>query len=232
MKFRHTGGAGDIIHSLPFVRFMGGGEMAVGGLQAATYDVFTSVKRLLEAQKYISKADRYDEKVPADCDLDALWRDPGNLLRAYALGYFDAFRVYEPQDWKSPWLAVPPRIPPLCESGFAVVNVTERYRDTVDWRFLMAKARARHGSVFFIGTESEHRQFKNEAGDIPFLPTADLYEAAAYISGAEALYCNQSACWTIAQGLGKPFFLEARRAFAHKAVFKLPDEHFLNYEEN
>ena len=137
MRFRHTGGAGDIIHSLPFIRFMGGGEYAVGGLQGAKYDVFASVERLLAAQKYLTKIERFDAKVSADCDLDALWRDPGNLLRSYALGYFDAFHVYEPQDWRSPWLTVPPRIPPSCETGFAVVNVTDRYRDPeLDWRFL------------------------------------------------------------------------------------------------
>jgi hypothetical protein len=113
-----------------------------------------------------------------------------------------------------------------------VVNVTERYHDSVmDWRFTLEKARMRHGAVYFLGLESEYQRFRNEAGDIPYLPTADLFEAAQYINGAEALYCNQSVCWTIAQGLGKPFFLETRKAFAHKAVFRLPEEHFLNYEE-
>lgn len=63
-------------------------------------------------------------------------------------------------------------------------------------------------AAVFIGTEPEHREFCDVFGNVPWHPTADLFEAARVIAGCDLFVGNQSCPHMIAQGLFKNIVLE------------------------
>lgn len=233
LSFAHTAGAGDIIHALPLVRALGGGELHIDGRKDAACDVFAALSRLLSAQPYVRAVHRRIPGAAVDFDLDAIWNDVESSYKSHAASYFAALKVEESPDWRRSWLSVLPRHPGG-DGGFAVISRTARYREgsKIDWPWLVRKILARHRRAFFVGFADEHAGFVREVdADIPFLPTADLFETAGYIAASEALYSNQSACYAIAQGLGKPIFLETRPHYRKRAFIGLTDEYDLEDEE-
>jgi hypothetical protein len=236
-SFLHSGGAGDIIYALPLVRHLGGGILHVKARNAfnTTCDVFKAVKRLLEHQSYVVSVLEHDSgyglfehdpRIRIDINLD-LFRRADVWVRKLPLCYFDAAGIVPPTNWQ-PWLVAEPRTPPGTRRGFAIVNRTLRYRDPrLNWKTLLSEIVERHECVCFLGLPEEHAAFEAEVGTIAFLPTRDLLDAAHVIAAADALYCNQSACLSIAQGLGKAYHLEVAGGQS-SCILGGPGERLLN----
>lgn len=160
------------------------------------------VKSLLEAQPYISGVSAWNGE-----DVD--WRSEkfrvygfynnGNSL-AYnhaEAAYKDGFITTFP-DLSKKWLTVEP----AKLDGRVVVNVTDRYRnDYFPWRKVVDHYGKR---ILFIGTTNEHRSFSNSFGEVEYLPTKDMLEAAKAIAGSSLMMGNQSSCMAIAEGLKHP----------------------------
>lgn len=82
----------------------------------------------------------------------------------------------------------------------------------------------------FIGTADEHRLFSATCGDVPHYPTANLYEAAKVIAGADLFIGNQSSPHAIAEGMKKKIFLEVWPAGPNCLVFRPGVTHWWNNE--
>lgn len=245
--FLHSGGAGDVIYSLPFIRQAGGGILHIKAknILNSNCNVFAILKRLLLRQPYIFDVveypsaygfSEYDPRIPVEVDLDCFRKSAAIYERLLPLTYFDQLHVIPEKNWSRPWLTLAPAdeiFRPLHDRGsYAIVNRTLRYRDPkVNWKTVLIEAARKHGWLYFVGLQDEHADLTKEIGfQIPWLPTKDLLEVAGYISGADAVYCNQSAALTIAQALGKPYYLEVapRHRSCIFGAHRGPNEHLLN----
>lgn len=221
MTFLHSGGAGDVVYALPFVRQQGGGILYLKPWNPwnRACDVVQALRALLEREPYVLEVRGYDPSyaflshdpgIAIDCDLDLFRRVAGSGRRALPLAYFDAFGISPEPGWKRPWLSAPPLFPEGIRR-FAVVSRTPRYRDpSLSWDAITDRAARDHGAVFYVGLPEEHALFERETGRrIPFFPTPNLLAAARVLAASEAVYSNQGAILTLAQALGRPVFLEA-----------------------
>jgi hypothetical protein len=246
--YLHSGGLGDVIYALPYIRHHGGGVLHLKSwnpVNFTTIDAFRMLKPLLLQQEYIEDAIEYDSSLPfgqydpavnIDVDLDG-FRAVADFEKTLPTTYFLARGEPVPPDWSRPWLTSPRAIgtvermaDAVRKTSYALVHRTDRYRDPAfDWRPVLAQAAdAHHGRVFFIGYPVEYFQFRRDTGcELRFLRTADLAEVARLIMGAEALYCNQSVSLTLAQGLGTPYRLEVAPGFS-SCILNRPNERLLN----
>jgi ADP-heptose:LPS heptosyltransferase len=137
---------------------------------------------------------------------------PGNYVDIYA----DCFGFTDPTLKEmlrtTPWLTVP-KAAELGERN-VVVNRTGRWvpaqRNPVydQW-----KADGVDANAIFVGLPNEYEDFKKMSGwdKIEYKPTKTLLEVAEIIAGSETFIGNQSVALSIAIGLGKEFYCEARR---------------------
>ena len=162
--------------------------------KARKIDTLQSCKRLFEAQSYIDSCKKYEGQ-GVDYDLD-LFRKQPEPFHKYPLPnrFFNALQEFIPKPFE-PWLI----IESMMQSHDVLLNHTCSYNyHRVDFNNLI-----KDKDVIFIGTKEEANRYP----DMVYLPTTDLYAVAQLIKSTMALYCNQSACLTIAQGLGHPVFL-------------------------
>lgn len=220
MIFTHSGNAGDIIFSIPTINHLTSGERkAIVYIKTAKYvygDQFTFVKDLLLLQEGIKEVHPF---TPAGADDWNYFRWPG-LTPDYDLDYarlqrqrgmihivkryFDQFGIVK--DHTRPFLAIDDE--EIRHERFALIHLTPRWNGLqYDWARIYNEAKERHGKVYFTGFVSEHLDFTIRYGEIEHLQTENLLELARLIRDAEAIYCNQNVALTIAQGLGKQYYL-------------------------
>ncbi len=227
MIFKHSGTFGDLIYSLPVVKKMGGGTLAIalnniekcvatygyrpdevdpahkGRFRNADFDL---LKPLLTRQSYIDKVTVWtgDQDVDLDRFRGVLFRGfEGNYVQAYHMTFglpFDTSALNET------WLeADANRVAPV------VINRTFRYRcpnGTGTWQNLLEQANISQNGVF-VGTHDEHEDFEKSTGfRVNYYAVQDFKELADVIAGADLFMGNQSAAYSIAMGLGKSSVLE------------------------
>jgi hypothetical protein len=165
-------------------------------------NTYKMLKRLLEHQSYIESCREYDGG-RVDYDLDLFRKSKRSFANnPLPLRFFDAVGLAEFEGWQEPWLEKPSY---SIHSPVNYLNVTERYNDyDVDFREVLPLENA-----YFLGTEKEHEKFV----EYPRYLTDDLYQCAQFLASAKALYCNQSALLTIAQGMGVQVYLAKDRRF-------------------
>lgn len=233
-KFKHSGTYGDLIYSLPLVKYLGGGEFYLHldqidwiakhyyGSQPPpvhqgrmTIQDFNALKPLMIAQNYISKFEILDPKsTEITHNLDRFREKfvghPGNYVDIYA----DTWAIKDPETMKtlrtSPWLTVPnPR--PIPNKPW-VINRTARWqsqRGQQFWKNLKTQNMDEYS--VFIGTAQEYEQFQKDTGwRLDYYPTDTLLDLAEVIAGCEKFIGNQSMPLSIAIGLGKSFTCELR----------------------
>lgn len=216
--FRHAGDRGDIIAALPALRALGGGVLLIEAAQYTremlTPDKWLGLDLLLKEQPYIADVRQWKgERV--DFNLND-WRSK----------LFRAIRNRQHQDkslvaWQLEQYGIP-----LTAKDEAWITIKEPIRaarvvfnrtgpgrprhhvyqnPAFPWHYVWEK----YGKdAVFIGTAEEHRAFCATCGRVPYYQTADLYEAARVIAGADLFVGNQSAAFWIAEGLKKRLVLE------------------------
>lgn len=101
------------------------------------------------------------------------------------------------------WLDVEPS--PITKDNI-VINRTDRYQNiSFPWKQIVEHYSHR---LIFIGTESEHRNFCQEFGNVGYIKTQNLMEAARLIKGSPLYIGNQSVGNAIAEGLKHPLIQE------------------------
>lgn len=88
-----------------------------------------------------------------------------------------------------------------------VINRSARYRhEGFPWEHIYAKVK---GRACFVGVPWEHKDFQTKYGEIDYVETASLLEAARIIAGADLFIGNQSCPRAIAEALKVPVLVEA-----------------------
>lgn len=90
--------------------------------------------------------------------------------------------------------------------GKVIVNRTNRYQNPAfRWRDVVTH----YGeAILFVGSPDEHAAFCRDFGNVTYMPTSNLLEAAQLIAGASLFIGNQSACFSIAEAMKRPRCLE------------------------
>lgn len=221
--FKHNGKIGDVIFSLPTIRELGGGILY---LPESTPDncprLYSNLKDLLLLQPYIHEVREYPsglaykEQAPGihiDYDLDLARDQPLKGVVHIVKRYMDAFGVDYP-GWKEPWLELDNHSP-FDIQQYAVVSYTGRHIKNeqlniiskVDWMRVVNNIQVQ---TFFIGHFNEWQAFSEIHPGTKFIQTENMLEAARIIGDAQAVYCNQSSVLSIAQGLGKNYYLDVK----------------------
>jgi hypothetical protein len=232
--FKHSGAAGDLIYSLPIVKHFGGGKMYLhldqldwvsshyyggqpdpfhkGRLRQSDFEF---METFLLAQNYISDFQVLDPSSTAITHNLDRFRvpfvgHPGNYVDIYA-SVFGLDTATSDQLRTSPWLTVPET--QSVPNRSVVINRTARWvQPTPGVQWDIWKEQGIEDQSVFVGLPEEHRAFGQATGwNIPHQPTQTMLELAEYIAGAEQFIGNQSVALSIAIGLGKEFYCEARR---------------------
>jgi hypothetical protein len=217
MVFTHSGNSGDIVFSIPTIQHLS--SEAIVYIKPAKYaygDQYTFCKDLLlqqpgikEVRPFIPPDNNWNyfqwKGLKFDYDLDIarhqLQRGRIHIVKRY----FDAFNIKN-VDHKIPFLKIDELY--KRKERYALIHLTSRWNGMqYNWKKIYNEAKQRHGKVYFIGLQYEWLDFTIHYGQIEHLPTENLLEMARLIRDAEALYSNQGVALTIAQGLGKEYWL-------------------------
>lgn len=224
-----TGGVGDAVYSIPILRKLNVDTLYIKkNFYHPPYGcMFCALYPLLETQGITCKPctggtpfSVYDDYVNFDYDIDR-FREQGNrdtmhIIRNMML----KFRCYD-RDWNKPFL----RNIPISNDGYNLFFLSQRWRENskVDWKKIYA---AQTKPSLFIGFPEDHKIFCERYGKIEYQFTSDLLQMAIMIAHCDALYTNQSVALTLAQGLGKEYYLELKPLKTNTRFFT-KNEHIL-----
>lgn len=151
------------------------------------------IKGLLESQDYVEAVLVWNGE---HIDFDASrFRDHGHPF-GVTLAQLQAEAVGLTPEFSTPWLSVDPM--PHTKHAIVVAR-SFRYRNfRFPWAQLVKAFRER---IFFIGLSHEFVDFCANFGDVRYLHTADLHEAARAIAGSALFIGNQSAPYAVCEGL-------------------------------
>lgn len=234
-SYKHSGTLGDLIYSLPIVKHTGGGKFYLHLNQIdwigknfygaepnpfhqgrMTMKDFLFMEPFMKAQSYITGFEPLDPRTAEIThNLDKFRAPfvghPGNYVDLYA----NCFGIFDPTEQMllrtTPWITVPN--PKKVEGKPIVINRTARW--VPNERSPVYDQWIKDGVIdeaIFIGLPEEHKAFEAFIGHpIQYQPCKDLLEVAEYIAGADKFVGNQSVALSIAIGLGKEFYCEARK---------------------
>lgn len=229
--YKHSGDFGDLIYSLPVVRYYGGGKLLLNpyGLPSkkpdGSYSGFSPatiklIKPLLEAQPYISKVKHWDRK-KVDVDID-YFRTNAPEYENLCHKILGALKVPLTEAEK-PWITCEKK-----EVAPVVIARSFRYRqDLVDYKLIFKDFK----ECVFVGLEDEHADFESRFGKINYYPVKNLLELAEVIHGSELFVGNQSFPLSLAVGLHHPFLQEYYPLY-HDCIFDRKNAHYIYLKRN
>lgn len=223
--FYHSGKMGDVIYSLPTIRAMGGGILYLPENGPEVTGMYSFMKSLLEMQSYIHEVRQapdsvfYDDSREwVDVDLNLHRTHPQRGKVNMVQRYFDVFGISQPVPEQ--WMRSTPA--PL-ES--TMVSVTPRFRNAsrVSWKHVLKRI---DGMAYFMGTDEDYFEFTRRYGILPRIYAPDALTVASFVSGASAIYCNQSFVLTLSQAMNKTRYVEFKPGKTN-CHFNSPNEHAL-----
>jgi hypothetical protein len=216
-RFSHSGDLGDIIYFLPVMRALGGGQLRITRVRTGAVrtrcdlledDRWRTLKALLEGQDYVDSVEPSDTR-GAEVDGDA-FREPFHTalrerydeVRDVNLVTWQAWaHDVDPSCQKTPWLTVAPN--PVSRYVF---NRTARYTNPdFAWCTVYESLGA---DAVFLGSREEHQRFVSSVGDVRYVETDTLLQAAEIIRGSECFVGNQSCLYALAEGMKHRALLE------------------------
>lgn len=213
----HCGDYGDLVAALPSIKAFGGGEIQIGdtndprnrreSMRGARYE---AIKPLLKIQPYVTSVSWTDRPngVIDFSNFRHSYRLHENLALAQA-------RHVKAKISLKPWLTVPE----IEKHGRVVIARSSRYHNPVfPWRKLLNK----YPNPLFIGLTNEYKDFKR-FGDVEYVPTANLLEAAKIVAGAPLVISNQTCCWWLAAGLGVKSVIQETMERDQNSVIERPN---------
>lgn len=217
-RFLHGGRIGDAIYALYTVKALGGGDFYFNQHHAPigwNEELAKLTLKLIKYQDYVKKVglinrqnitynlidaeqDYNPEKFPEWAGDD--W--PGNIHLA------KRYAVHFGVDWglDEPWLTAPKT------KNIDVVVHAPSYRitDKIQLYFTILELLRNKYSVAIIGTphDLEHWQY-HQLADVQLVTPKDMLEAADWINSAKVFLGAVSSGHAIAEGLGKPRYVQA-----------------------
>jgi len=212
--FHHSGDLGDIIYSLPTLKYLTKGKKCKlfidynmdsiasffpkirgkkeDGTPTGICDKkFRFIQPLLEFQSYINSAARPNEEI-ADINLDFFRKmhNQDSICNKYRKFFSTPLNYYE-----KPWIeAQPIRIREV------IFARTDRYQnEDFPWGNLVKK----YPDAGFVGLKTEHEGFCEKFGKVDFISVENALHMASVIQGSELFIGNQSLAYSIAEGMKK-----------------------------
>lgn len=217
---------GDIIYSLPAIQAHGGGVI-IDGLPI---DQHNALRPLIEGQLGVEEFLHESEiGLPKGFinleEFRYIQNNPMHIAESFAkVLNVDIGRAWK---WKG-WLR---NIIPNDPGQYAVINVTERYRDKVfSYKKVLNEMLYENKiPVVFVGHFDEWKIFKGQYPKhrISWIKTEDWLMAAKIIYGARYFIGTQSCCLAIAEGLGRSYMYE-RSPFFDNVMTGRRNETILN----
>jgi len=226
------GGHGDIIYSIPSTKILGDGIYWFDGEFGP--NIIDNIGPLLLEQPHVKGV----KHGPVDStqfdgifyDMTHFWRQPDlgkvllpiNMARSLHIPNF----VLE-----YPFLTISNTVRRI-DNPYVIIGRTPRYRDPhFNWIPIINDIVENTSyEIYFNGYQEEYDDFVNQHGfreHISRLECNNFLDIAEYVCGAEAIYCNQTSLVTVAQGLGKKYFLE--KAPGHlNCIWNIPAETVMN----
>ena|SRR5215510_4961915 len=238
LKFYHSGDLGDIIFSLPLIRWKGRGSLILdasdckfdpvvnwaSGLLSNTklnYESCLSISGLLRIQDYIEDVQIVEGPVDF-CDINLnLFREHihfNNLAYSHlAILEDDSQRYFDLT--KKPWIQVEPM--PLPPGKDVVIARNLRYQS--NHYFWECLPRDVSGRAVFIGSELEYKVFTYlfPYHEVVYLETKSILNLARLIAGAKQFIGNQGLPHALAEAMNIQLTCEADKNYP-AAVF--PDK--------
>lgn len=232
LTYRHAGDLGDLIAFLPVMRYFGGGTLLIEAAdytrQKLTRDKWCGIDLLLKQQSYIQDVREWNREMVTMNGNDfranmfrSMRKDSGGIFKDKSLTDWQLEAHGVPLDQKNAaWLHVEPH-----KVAKVVINRTGPGRSSqhvyhnplFPWHRVWQKYR---NEAVFIGTPFEYEVFKQTCGEIPYMPTADLNQAARVIAGSELYIGNQSVCFWMAEAMKKNLILEVWPAGPNSLSFR------------
>lgn len=229
--YAHSGDLGDVAYALETIRRLGGGHLKLGTdmgfkfhshcREPMTPERVKLIKGLAEAQDYILSVSHFEGKPdPSWFNLN-LFRSTfrgckgptcTNLQRA-SLRHFGL----SVQDETQPWLKV--KLSEKRDHRITVARSPRYHNDAFPWKELVEKYDER---MFFVGLETEYKDFCQEFGKVGRVETPTLLDCAKAIQRGSIFIGNQSCPYAIAEGLKKPAVLECWTTESN-TLFQRPD---------
>lgn len=219
--FLHSGGAGDVIYSLPTIKRLSNNAVLYikpKNIYNTACNIYDVLKDLLLQQPYIDDVIFHSPDYPFfrhNSDIDITYnldkfRLAKNLFSEHLIKHhLNAFNLSY-NNWSKPWLKVDSKSIDAM-NDYCVINVTTRYRNPkVNWRDVYKKIKDKYGdNIYFLGLPGEHGIFEGRICDkVQYVPTDNLLQVAQYMKGAKECFLNQSGILSIAHGLGKKVTFE------------------------
>jgi hypothetical protein len=213
-----SGGLGDIVYSIPIMRELNVSTIYVkeNWFLPPHHSLYSSIKTLLEYEGFVVlptkggyKESEYEPGLKFDYDLDSFRLMGGRGRVHIQTNLRKVFRLKE-KPFK-PWLSVKPKKILGMPDEYSIIHLTDRWRvgSRVDWKKILNEA-SKERLVAFLGFQHEWVEFASNYGNLLWIPTDDILDMAEIIAGAYNIYCNQSVALTLAQGLGKTYYLDRK----------------------
>lgn len=224
-----SGGAGDLVYYIQILKQLSVDTIYVkeNFYHPPHGNLCQTMKRIMESQGFeilptsgAYPIFQFDPVLKFDYNLDNFRKQHGRGMRHIMERMAAHFKVK--YSFK-PWLQnIPDSDLP---KPYTIIHLTERWRQgsKVDWKKVLHSI---EGKVYFTGFQHEWVDFCNSVGNVEWLPTNDIYDMAVLINGASSVYCNQSIALTLAQGLGKEYWLERKPGKKNTLMFT-KNEHLL-----
>lgn len=204
--FVHGGDIGDLVYALPTVRELGGGTLIMSPCKTRepmTEGKAAKIAPLLELQPYI-KCTGFEANPPPSAYNFNTFRDFMKKGKSLALVQSELFGK-NGHTTKEAWLRVdhPVRV----ADYDVIIHRSTRYQNPAfNWKAVVKKYGKR---ALMVGLEQEHSIFTKAFGKVEYHRTGDFLELARVIAGAKLFIGNQSAPYSIAEGLKVPAILES-----------------------
>jgi len=207
MNLAHYGDLGDLLYGLATIRALSKTPATLylynspETTHRMTQERVNMIRPLLLQQPYINDVQYVTPSAPDDAINLNAWRDYMPYSKSIVDAHLKAFNI-PLTERDTPWL----RVTPLATDYPIIFSRSSRYHNPhFPWHKVYAKY---HDQAAFIGLPDEHQQFQKDVGPLPYLPTANLLEAAQMIKGSRLFVGNQSAPAAIAHGLHAAMLLE------------------------
>jgi hypothetical protein len=203
--FVHGGDVGDLIYALPTIKALGGGKLFM--VPDNCREPFTEQKAarltpLLNIQPYI-KDSAFTEQPPEKASSFLPFRKRYKNGKTLALIQSELFGK-NGTTTTDPWLSVDH---PVRTDYPVIFHRSSRYHNPAfPWKTIVEKYR---GKSLFVGLPREWKTFTKSFGHVDYHPTADFLELARIIAGCKLFVGNQSAPYSIAEGLKQNAILES-----------------------
>lgn len=213
-----SGGAGDIIISIPVMRRLGITTLYVKeSFYPAGYgSMYSALKDLLEFNGFTCLPtrdegkgfDHFEAGVQYDVNMDA-WRGCRGRGRDYIgqsmANWFNVGRI----DFRKPWLTVDALPTQWTGRDYTLWFLSPRWRQSdCDWKAVYASVPGEKVFAGFWEDYCDFRQLTTVAidGNLEYEHCDSFLLTARLIRDARAVYCNQGPVLALAQGMGKEYY--------------------------